>query len=158
MSVTAVPQRRHTAKVTYEEFVESYPEGQFEWIDGEVIKLTPPSLDHQDVGDFIAAVLRHFVEWKQLGIVRSAPVQMKLSAVRRGRELDVVFVSNDRTHLLTKFYVDGPADLAVEIPQHRAAGIVAEARMADGPPASVAGGRSARMGRCVIRWRRSRPI
>ncbi len=40
---------------------------------------------------------------------------MKLAAQRRGREPDILFVGNDRRHLFKKTYLDGAADLAVEI-------------------------------------------
>ena len=56
-----------------------------------------------------------YVESKDLGIVLSSPFAMKLDAQQRGREPDILFVIKDRLHLFKKTYLDGAADLAVEI-------------------------------------------
>ena len=58
---------------------------------------------------------RHFVEAHQLGLVLSAPFQMRLATRPSGREPDLLFVSSDRLDRLKEMYLDGPADLAVEV-------------------------------------------
>ena len=40
---------------------------------------------------------------------------MKIEAAKRGREPDLIFVSRERMHLIQRTYLNGPADLAVEI-------------------------------------------
>ncbi len=51
--------------ISYRKFLEwNGEEGWFEWIDGEVIKMSNPSLRHQDRSDFFTAILRFFVEAK----------------------------------------------------------------------------------------------
>ena len=40
---------------------------------------------------------------------------MKLEEQRREREPDILFVGKERKHLFKKTYLDGAADLAVEI-------------------------------------------
>ena len=109
---------RHTtpAKMTYEEFLAQADEDvPAEWVDGEVILMSPASSKHQDLADFLTALLRLFVEAHQLGFVLSAPFQMKLATRPSGREPDVLFVSSDRLDRLKEMYLDGPADLAVEV-------------------------------------------
>ncbi len=109
---------RHTtpAKMTYEEFLAQADEDTpAEWVDGEVVLMSPASKRHQDVADFLTVLLRHFVEAHQLGLVLSAPFQMKLAARPSGREPDVLFVSGDRADRLKEMYLDGPADLVVEV-------------------------------------------
>ena len=104
------------AKMTYEEFLAQADEDvPAEWVDGEVILMSPASSRHQDLADFLTALLRLFVEARQLGVVRSAPFQMKLAARPSGREPDLLFVSSDRLDRLKEMYLDGPADLAVEV-------------------------------------------
>lgn len=102
-------------KMTYEEFLDwCGGEKMFaEWVDGEVILMSPASMRHQLVGAFLAALLQFFVEAKDLGLVLTAPFQMKL--LRSGREPDVLFVARERLGLFTKVYLDGAADLAVEV-------------------------------------------
>ena len=101
-------------KMTYEEFLDWCGEKMFaEWVDGEVILMSPVSMRHQLVAAFLAALLQHFVEAKDLGLVLTAPFQMKL--VRSGREPDVLFVARERRERFTKNYLDGAADLAIEV-------------------------------------------
>jgi len=101
------------AKMTYEEFLTWADEDTLaEWVDGEVVIYTPASNRHQDICGFLESVLRSFVEARQLGVVRSAPFQMKLE---QGREPDLLFVANEHLDRLKETHLDGPADLVVEI-------------------------------------------
>ena len=104
------------AKMTYEEFLAQADEDvPAEWVDGEVILMSPASQKHQRFVSFLTALLQHFVEINQSGVVLLAPFQMKLAARPSGREPDVLFVSNDHLDRLKEMYIDGPADLAVEV-------------------------------------------
>jgi Uma2 family endonuclease len=102
------------ARMSYEEFLAWLDEDTLaEWVDGEVIMTSPASDSHQDLAGFLTAVLRVFVESRDLGWVRSAPFQMKLAAA--GREPDLLFVASDQLERVRRTYLDGPASLAVEI-------------------------------------------
>lgn len=101
-------------KLSYEEFLQRYDEdAHAEWVDGEVIVLSPASNRHQDLSDFLTAILRAYVEAKQLGVVRSAPFQMRIGL--SGREPDILFVAKEHLERLKESYLDGPADLVIEI-------------------------------------------
>ena len=103
-------------KMTYEEFLAWADEDMWaEWVDGEVIVLTPASRRHQDLTSFLAALLRIFVEVHQLGMVLFAPFQMKIGPDLSGREPDILFIAREHLNRLHNVYVDGPADLVVEI-------------------------------------------
>jgi len=107
------PEKMMPHKVTYEEFLAWADEDTLaEWVDGEVVMYTPASDRHQDISGFLESVLRSFVEVHRLGIVRGAPFQMKLE---RGREPDLLFVASEHLDCLREAYLDGPADLVVEI-------------------------------------------
>lgn len=111
------------AKMTYEEFLAWADEDTWaEWVDGEVIRLMSASETHQDLADFFTALLRHFAEAHQSGVVRSAPFQMKTGPSLPGREPDILFVAREHLNRLKQVYLDGPADLVVEIvsPESRA--------------------------------------
>jgi len=100
-------------KMSYEEFLEWLDEDtRAEWVDGEVIVVSPASTRHQDIADFLTNILRMFVTSRQLGVVLSAPFQMKL---KRGREPDLLFVATEHLSRLKETYLEGPADLVVEI-------------------------------------------
>jgi Uma2 family endonuclease len=102
--------------MTYEEFLEWADEDtRAEWLDGEVIVLMPPSLLHQRLIRFLSHLLGLFVALREVGEVLVAPFQMKLAFRPSGREPDLIFVAREHLDRLTRMYLDGPADLAVEI-------------------------------------------
>ena len=70
---------------------------------------------HQDVADFLSAILRIYTEDHDAGRVLSAPFQMRLSNVRRGREPDLLLVLKENVSRLQHSHLDGPADIAIEI-------------------------------------------
>jgi len=103
-------------KLTYEEFLDWCDEDTWaEWVNGEVIMLSPASDRHQDLNDFLIAILRPFVETRNIGIIRSAPFQMKTGPELPGREPDIIFISVPHRTRLKETYLDGPADLVIEV-------------------------------------------
>ncbi len=64
-------------RMTFEEFLEWSDDSYAEWVDGEVIVMSPVSLKHQDLAAFLAALLRHFAEANNSGLVLTAPFLMK---------------------------------------------------------------------------------
>ena len=100
-------------RMTYEEFLAWCDEDTWaEWVDGEVIVFSPAHRQHQAVSDFLGSVFRIYVETRDLGVVISAPFQMKME---RGREPDLLFVAREHLERLQETYLEGPADLVVEI-------------------------------------------
>ena len=100
-------------KISFEEYLTKYDGKHAEWIDGEVILFMSASYRHQDLVGFLEALLRMFVEENDLGIVLLAPMSMKLSS--RGREPDVFFLAKENLNRLEKNYLNGAADLVIEI-------------------------------------------
>ena len=70
---------------------------------------------HQDLVRFFTVIIGIFVEENDLGVIRTAPLVMKLTKGKRGREPDLFFVSNKNLGRLKKNYLDGAADLVIEI-------------------------------------------
>lgn len=102
------------ATLTYEEFLDWADEDTHaEWVDGEVVMPSPASERHQDIVRFLTALLSGYAEFRDLGKVYPAPFQMRLE--RSGREPDVLFVSNAHLDRIKKTYLDGPADLVIEV-------------------------------------------
>lgn len=101
--------------LTYEEFLE-WNDGMFaEWVDGEVVYMAAASYAHSDISSFLTSLLRLHADRYRLGRVLVAPYQMRLRNVRRGREPDIFFVANSNLANVTHDYLDGPADLAIEV-------------------------------------------
>lgn len=105
------------SKLSFEGFLEWLDEDTWaEWVDGEVIMLSPASERHQDIRGFLEAILTIYAQERGLGRVLGAPFLMRLSEeMRRGREPDLLFVAKENLGRLKRTYLDGPADLVVEI-------------------------------------------
>ena len=102
--------------VSFEEFLEWLDEDTLaEWVDGEIIMTSPASSEHQDIRDFLVKVMGLYVEERRLGKVVSAPFVMRIVAHPSGREPDLFFITNEHLDRLQPTYLDGPADLVVEI-------------------------------------------
>ena len=100
-------------KISFEEYLTKYDGQHAEWIEGAVITYMSASDRHQDLVGFLESILRAFVEEHDLGVIRTGPMSMKLD--ERGREPDVFFVSNNNLDRLKTNYLDGAADLIIEI-------------------------------------------
>ncbi|HZT42695.1 MAG TPA: Uma2 family endonuclease [Chthonomonadaceae bacterium] len=112
----SLPHPIHPGKMTFEEFIHWGDETSFaEWIDGEVVELPLPTWRHQDQVGFLMALLRTFSEEHRLGEVLSVPFLMRLPVRPSGRRPDIMFVANEHLHRFKEYYLDGPADLIVEI-------------------------------------------
>ena len=86
-----------------------------EWVGDEVLVMALASSVHQRVGSLLLQTLGLYVEMHELGEALAAPFVMRMAELKRGREPDLLFVNRQRTHLIGKKYLDGAADLAVEI-------------------------------------------
>ena len=118
-AVTLSPALR---RMTYEAFLERNEDARAEWVDGEVVYMSPPSSRHQLLVRFLTSLLQVFAETHDLGVVLPSPFQMKTGPDLPGREPDMLFVAKEHLERLKENRVDGPADLAVEIisPESRA--------------------------------------
>jgi Uma2 family endonuclease len=101
--------------MTEEEFVGWCDEDtRAEWVDGEVVMMSPLNVDHGDLLRWLLGVLGAFVEEKDLGVVLP-DVQVRLATQRTRRVPDIWFVSNQRRDLLRRAHLEGPPDLVIEI-------------------------------------------
>jgi Uma2 family endonuclease len=103
-----------TRFVSYEEFLRSAEEDTWaESVEGRVVTLSPASDRHQDLVRFLLTILGVYCETRGLGVVRPAPFQVTL--LRSGREPDLLFVHREHLDRLKESYLEGPADLVVEV-------------------------------------------
>ena len=106
----ALPQKKRTS---YQQFLEWADEDTLaEWIDGDIVMSSPASYMHQDLVGFLNSVLRIYTTTRNLGVTYMAPFQMKLES---GREPDILFIRHDHLQRLKTSYLEGPADLVIEI-------------------------------------------
>jgi len=103
-------------KLTYEQFLEQLDEDTLaEWVDGEVVYLSPAGLEHQLMMGWLMRYINEFLDRNRIGVLVPAPFQMRLLRSERGREPDLLFVANENLHRLHDTYLEGGADLVVEI-------------------------------------------
>lgn len=116
LPIQPISQGQGKVKISYEEFLQQLDEDTLaEWVDGEVVVLSPARLEHQLIADFLTAVITAFVQQHGLGQVISAPFQMRLLRTARGREPDILFVAKESLHRLRDTHLEGGANLVVEI-------------------------------------------
>ena len=102
--------------VSFEEFLAWCDEDTHaEWVDGAIIMMSPASDQHQNLIEFLITILRMFNESQQAGWLRVAPFLMRTDVKPSGREPDILFVTKERMQLVQPTFLDGPADLIVEI-------------------------------------------
>lgn len=102
-------------KIGYEEFLAWLDdETHAEWVDGEVVFMSPVTDRLSDLGGFLLAILRPFVRERRLGAIRYEPFQMKTAPDLPGRSPDILFVARENRDRLRRTHLDGPADLVVE--------------------------------------------
>jgi Uma2 family endonuclease len=108
--------REAAPQMTYEAFLDWDGENQHvEWVDGQMVPMSPVSKKHTDVGGFLLGLLKFFVEARDLGVVLYDPFQMKTGPDLPGRAPDVLFVATANLARLHETYLEGPGDLVVEI-------------------------------------------
>ncbi len=104
-------------KLTYDTFPRLHVGRRVDYVDGEVRANITVTRTHDNLTGFLNAILRAYVEARDLGRVYGDAFQMKLTfdGVIKGREPDVLFVARTNLGRVSKRFLDGPADLAVEI-------------------------------------------
>ena len=102
-------------RVSYEEFLRLTDGMHAEWVDGGVIPGVAISRTHDDVHIYLLLVFGGFITERPLGKVQHDPFQMKTGPALPGRAPDLAFVANEHLDRLHETYLEGPADLAVEI-------------------------------------------
>ncbi len=108
-------------RMTYEEFLAWTDEDTLaEWVDGEVVMNSPANRRHQQTMQFLEHLLTPYASVHDLGTIMLPPFQMKLED--SGREPDLLFVSKEHLGRMKETYIEGPADLVVEIVSPESAG------------------------------------
>jgi Uma2 family endonuclease len=103
-------------RMTEAEFVEWCDERTHaEWVNGEVIVMSPTNFNHADLNTWLTVVLRSFVEFHDPGFLVGPQVQMRLANIVSRREPDVLFVAKSRKRIIKETIINGAPDLVIEI-------------------------------------------
>jgi Uma2 family endonuclease len=108
--------RRPTGPMTEDEFVAWCDEDvKAEWVDGEVIIMSPASLKHVVIANWLIRVMGDFVEDRDLGLILGTEFMVRFGRQRRRRVPDILFIAKERLGLLRENHFEGAPDLAMEI-------------------------------------------
>lgn len=114
--ITEEGQQAHPGRrMTEEEFVAwVHEKTRAEWVDGEVIIMSPVSDRHADIQSWLNSVLRLWLEQHDLGSIRG-DVMVRLSKPRSRRVPDLYFFSKERAAQQRTNHFEGPPDAIFEI-------------------------------------------
>jgi len=109
-----LPSQPHR-RMTEAEFVKWCTDFWAEWVDGEVVLMSPVNLDHADIHSFLVTLMRGLADKHQAGRVWTEPFQIRLARQRRRRSPDIFFLAEAHADRLHRTYLEGAPDLIVEI-------------------------------------------
>ena len=101
-------------KLTYADYLKTSDDERYELLNGELVMPPAPLTGHQMISMALASRLYLYVDEKGLGTVVAAPIDVVLSDTDVVQP-DVLFVSSQRSQIVTRENVRGAPDLVVEI-------------------------------------------
>jgi Uma2 family endonuclease len=105
-----------TELMTYEQFLDWLDDKTHaEWVDGKVVPMSPINGLHDRLVAFLDSLMQLLLEAHPLGKVRGDPFQMKTGPNLPGRAPDLIFIANENLSRLHHTFLEGPADIAVEV-------------------------------------------
>jgi Uma2 family endonuclease len=116
MNPTASPPARDAAApVTFEEYLKLYDGQHAEWHpDGTVEIVVSNNIFHIDMVSFLIALLRAYIHFTDQGRVIPAAFAQRIPG-QPAREPDIAIVLNENVGRIKATYLDGPADIAIEV-------------------------------------------
>ena len=99
---------------TYQDYLKTPDDIRYQLIEGELIREPAPSVPHQSVVMNLSNILWNFAKNRSMGKVLAAPTDVYLSETNV-LQPDVLFISSDRTGIVTERCIHGAPDLVVEI-------------------------------------------
>jgi Uma2 family endonuclease len=107
---------RPSLRMTEDEFEKWADEDtRAEWVDGEVILMSPSNLLHSRLSIWFVRLLGEFLDRRPVGEILGPEFTIRLAAQRRRRVPDILFLASERADLLRPTYLEGAPDLAIEI-------------------------------------------
>ena len=101
-------------KFTVKDYMSMPGDKRYQLLDGEMILAPSPTTRHQTIVLRLTLVLQEFVAASSLGRLWLAPLDVVLSD-HDVAQPDILFVSNERSRIITDANIQGAPDLVVEI-------------------------------------------
>ncbi len=101
--------------VSFEDFITRYDGQWVEWINGAVIAISPINQQHENIRDYLRDMFRAYFALNPIGVITGEPQTMRLPTIASGRSPDLFIVLNENQQRFHKTYMDGPANIVIEI-------------------------------------------
>ena len=101
--------------VSAEDYLALYAETFHEWVEGVVVKMSPVTLHHALLTQYLLQWLNAYFALNPIGRVVGEPFVMRMDAIGRFREPDLQIILNDNPGQLTDTAMIGPADICIEV-------------------------------------------
>lgn len=107
-------QPKPRVKFTVKDYMSLPGDKRYQLLDGEMILAPSPTTRHQTIAQHLNLALQEFVASGSLGRLWFAPLDVVLSD-HDVAQPDILFVSNERSSIVTDANIQGAPDLVVEI-------------------------------------------
>ena len=101
-------------KLTYKDYLSTPDDKRYELLDGELILAPAPRTTHQRTLLDLTLIIGQYVKEHNLGEVYTAPTDVYLTDTDIAQP-DLLFISKDRTDIVTELSIQGAPDLVVEV-------------------------------------------
>lgn len=101
--------------VSFDNFLQFFGEHHAEWIVGKVISVVSNNKAHQLLLVLLTKLIGLYLDFKQTGQLFSAGYPMLVHPGQPAREPDLIVLLTGNSHRAKQNYLDGPADVVVEI-------------------------------------------
>lgn len=101
--------------ISFEEYLVRFDGIHCELVDGNVIKMSPATLQHQDIFNYLINLLMAYFSLTKRGRVLTQPFTQRLPNVEAKREPDLMLVLVENFGRIQQTFLDGPADICIEI-------------------------------------------
>ena len=101
--------------VSFENFLKFFGNHHAEWLVGKVISVVTNNTKHNVILLFLGSLFNLFLGMRSLGRILLAGVPMHVADDRPAREPDLLIILNENVHRIKETYIEGPADIVVEV-------------------------------------------
>jgi Uma2 family endonuclease len=102
--------------ISFEQFLDWCDEDTHaEWRGGRVVVMSPATRGHARLVSYLSRLLGYYMDVTGAGEVLGEPFQMRLAAAKSSRSPDLMLVAAAHRDRIAELYLDGPADLVIEV-------------------------------------------
>ncbi len=100
--------------ISFQDYLKQFDGKHSEWLMGNVIVMSNNTL-HQEILAFLVALLHLYLGMAKIGKLLLAGVPMYIDDDQPAREPDMMIVFNENVHRIKPTYLEGAADICIEI-------------------------------------------